>query len=669
MTPHTKVLNFVPRAELDAAENLSAFVELCRASEVLGARSQFDSNSWDIGYHKGKNRIHRAIFSTLEASSAPNPKAEPSLPVPFLDFAKAVLVYMHDMRPVESQGPRMAALRCIEASLRQLNKGSRPMAVAPTVLDTAVELAYAQATAAVAYRTAGQIEAIAKLMNNKAFIRLRQVWNHGRKKPTEGSSRISPEALKARQEKLPSRAVLKGLADIFCMAVNVPDVLVSSNAALMICAPERINEVLRLRRNCIVDGDGEFTGKLGIRWPGSKGFENTTKWLPTAMVPVAGEAIENLLRVTAPANELAHWYTTNRYAIYLHDGANHLRHQHELSYEEIALILWGDEDAIGSAKAWANKTHKLTPSRRGKHLFADVESAVIDLLPTTFPFMPGDPNLRCEDAMAVIRVNEMHTIKATCVCMFTTVDYQTVTKPFGGREGRSSVFERFGCTEEDGSPIKLKSHALRHYLNMLAQTGGLSSAEIALFSGRKDQKQNRAYDHMTSDEVQAPIAVALKAGFTSELEPAQNVRSLIARPEFRGLGIPAAHTTEYGWCKHDFASEPCQMYADCVNCEEQECVKGDAHKEANLRKLKVETDFLLDRARRALSDAEFGADTWVAHQTKTLERVNALLAILEDPNVPVGARIRLDMTNAPLITKENVHPIKFIRKTRHKAVE
>jgi hypothetical protein len=252
--------------------------------------------------------------------------------------------------------------------------------------------------------------------------------------------------------------------------------------------------------------------------------------------------------------------------------------------------------------------------------------------------------------------------------MFTMADQGVITRHYGTQQGRVSIFERFGYTEDDGTAIHLRSHSLRHYLNMLAQAGGLSSAEIALFSGRKDPRQNRAYDHMTSDEVQLPISLALKQGLTSELIPEYTNRSLIERDEFRGLGIPAAHTTEFGWCRHNFAAEPCQMYADCINCEEQVCVKGVAHKEANLRKLKDETEYLLEKAREASSEDEYGADIWVAHQTKTLERVNSLLAILDDPAVPAGARITLDVSNAPLITKGNVHPIKFIRKQRRKAL-
>ncbi|MEK2602933.1 integrase [Burkholderia arboris] len=655
------VLHFTPRAELEPEANLEAFVDLCKQSEVLGARRQFNRNSWDIGHLKGHNNIHRAIFSSLEASR--ESADEPAMPQPFLDFAKAALVYLHDTRPVVSQSVRVAAFRCLEAALREWNKASRPTAVNVDVLDTAVELARKQVSSGAAYRIAGQLELIADLMNSKGFISLRQRWVHGIKKPQELGSRISKEALNARQEKLPSAAALRALGGIFQEAVDSTDVVVSSYTALMLCAPERINEVLRLERNCTVEGDGRFAGKFGLRWPGSKGSNDTTKWVPTQMVPVAKQAVSNLVRATLPAREIAAWYTDNPGSLFLHEGAAHLRERDVLTPGEVALILWGEKSATNSANTWAKLTKKLQgvqlPERKIGYRFEDVERAVLAMLPGTFPFVPGTPNLRCKDAIAIVRTNELHAQRATYLCMFNCVDYGTVTNPFGAREGRASIFKRFGYTEDDGSPIELKSHSLRHYLNMLAQMGGLSSAEIAIFSGRKDLRQNRAYDHMSSDEVQAPISQSLKNGFTANLVPAQT-RELITRSEFKGMGVVAAHTTDYGWCMHNFASEPCQMYRDCINCEEQECVKGDEHKEANLRLLKDETEFLLREAREALSNEEYGADAWVEHQTRTLERVNALLSIMEDPSIPPGSRIRLNLTNAALITSDIAQPINVL---------
>jgi hypothetical protein len=645
------LLHFTPRAELEPQANLEAFIGVCKQSEVLDACRIFAQNVWHLGHFKGQNKVNNAVFSTLEASSISAP--EPAMPQPFLDFAKAAIVYLHDARPVVSQAFRIIALRCLEAALREWSKGSRPTGVNVEVLETAVELAKKQVSAGVAYRVAGQLAIIAELMNEKRFIVLRQPWNHGLKKPQELGSRISMEALAARQEKLPSAAALRAIAGIFRDAVAPPEVMVSSYTAVMLCAPERINEVMRLKRNCLVEGDGRFDGKLGLRWAGSKGAEDTTKWLPTQMVPVAREAVDKLLKVTAPAHKIAAWYTINPTTLYLHDEAAGLRDKEVLDLEEVSFILWGDQSKTSVAATWGVKTNKLSKvplgGRKYGFRFEDVERAVVAMLPATFPYVLGAPELLCEDAMSVARTNEAHAKRATYLCMFSCVDSHTITN-FYGREAQESIFDRFGYTEDDGSPIGLVSHSLRHYLSMLAEMGGLSSAEIAIFAGRKDVRHNRAYDHMSSDEVQAPIGQALKAGFTANIVPAAGSRELIFRTEFKGIGIVAAHTTNYGWCTHNFASEPCQLYRDCINCEEQECVKGEDHKTANLRSLKSETEYLLNEAREALSDEEYGADNWVAHQKRTLERVNVLLSIIDDPAVPVGARVRLNVANARLIT-------------------
>ena len=381
------VLSFTPRAELGPAANLDEFIALCRQSDVLGARSQFDKNAWDIGHFKGQNKQHRIIFSTWEASG--ESKDVPALPTPFLDFAKAAIVYLHDKKPVVSQAPRIAALRCLEAALRESGKGSRPTAIDEMVLDSAVELARQRLSPAVTYRTAGQIQYIAEFMRSKGFIELRQGWEPGVKKPEETGSRISKEALQAREDKLPSAAVLRALGGIFYQAIEPADVMISSVTALLLCAPERINEVMRLRRNCLVEGDGEYRGKMGLRWAGSKGAQDTTKWLPSEMVPIARKAIANLVKTTTPAQQLAAWYSENPQTLYLHEDAAHLRDKEILSLEEIGLILWGDKSASAQANTWAKKTARLAVQplggRRIGYFFKDVERAVIAMLPETFP--------------------------------------------------------------------------------------------------------------------------------------------------------------------------------------------------------------------------------------------------------------------------------------------
>ena len=236
-------VHFTPRDELEPHAKLEAFVEFCRRLETLNAHQQFDCNKWIIGYRKGHKSPVSAVFSTAEAAGRRD--NEPSLPQPFLDFAKAVIIYLHAKGRGKFVGIRISALRFLEAALREWNKDSRPTAVNADVLDTAVELAHKSVTPAVAYRIAGQLRLIATLMQSMHFISLRQPWDHGIKKPKESGSRISKEALQARQEKLPSAAALRALAAIFHQATRSRDVVTSSFAALMTCAPERINEVLR----------------------------------------------------------------------------------------------------------------------------------------------------------------------------------------------------------------------------------------------------------------------------------------------------------------------------------------------------------------------------------------------------------------------------------------
>lgn len=53
------------------------------------------------------------------------------------------------------------------------------------------------------------------------------------------------------------------------------------------------------------------------------------------------------------------------------------------------------------------------------------------------------------------------------------------------------------------------------------------------------------------------------------------------------------------------------------------------------------TASLLEAAKEADADGEYGASRWVQHQTLTHSRLSELIAILDNPRVPEGALIRL----------------------------
>jgi hypothetical protein len=181
-------------------------------------------------------------------------------------------------------------------------------------------------------------------------------------------------------------------------------------------------------------------------------------------------------------------------------------------------------------------------------------------------------------------------------------------------------------------------------LNTLAQRGGLSQLDIAKWSGRKDVRQNRAYDHMSGDEILALVQKSVANdeelfGSIVAFRPNEPV----SREEIARMLVPTAHQTDVGFCVHDYSVLPCQLHRDCINCPEHVCIKGDAAKAERLRKRLDVDRILLAKAEEEAGLGTVGANRWLDHHRLTVTRLEQLVAILEDPSVPDGTVIRLPM--------------------------
>jgi hypothetical protein len=189
------------------------------------------------------------------------------------------------------------------------------------------------------------------------------------------------------------------------------------------------------------------------------------------------------------------------------------------------------------------------------------------------------------------------------------------------------------------------THQFRHWLNTLAQRGGMSQLDIAKWSGRKDIRQNETYDHMTGDEL---VVMARRMTDDEKLfgplaELAAKVP--VSRDEFLTLEFPTAHVTELGFCVHDYMMLPCQLHRDCIHCNEHVCVKGDHRKTGRIRRNLEIAEDQLRQAEEAKAEGYLGADRWHDHHVATVRRLRELVAILDDPSVPEGSLIRLTAKN------------------------
>lgn len=648
------VILFTPRAELDAAANLKGFVEVCRDKlTVFGENLHFGDDVWEVGEHLAlRGKAGKRVGITFSNAATVDDTKPEMMSEPFLSFAKAYIRYMHGMRPTKAIFNRMAALRSIEAALSEKGKRPDPVKIDSHVLNRAAQAVANRFSEGAAYRIGQQLEMLANFVVENRLTAVPVRWRNPIKRP-QGGGRVGKVFDEQRAKKMPSPAALDALPRIFQLATEPADVLTVSVAAILLAAPERISEVLTLPEACEVRERRKGKEEVyGLRWWPAKGAEPMVKWLVPSMASVVKEALRKIRAVTDEARRIAKWYEQNPGQIYLAPEVAHLRGQEWLSMPEVGEIigLAGEGSASEWCKRHAVKTKRIEAGVGGIYArLSDVESAVLRMLPEGFPILDKTTGLKYSEALLVVRRNELGAQRGTYLCVIEPVSINQINSRLGSRiaHGFQSIFSRFDFTEPDGGHIAVSSHQFRHYLNTLAQAGGLSQLDIAKWSGRRDVRQNEAYDHVTPSQMLAKIRDAIGGdqmfGPLAELPK----KVLIRRDEFARLVVPTAHTTDLGYCIHDYTASPCQLHMDCIHCHELVCVKGDAENTAMLRQRLEEAERFLGSAEAAVDEGYWGSDRWRDHHRSAVARLSQLVAIMDDPDVPNGSVIQLAAPKMP----------------------
>lgn len=646
----TKLSVFKPLKEVSAQENLAAFISHCR-NEVtaFGADLDWESHRWDLTAYihlKAKRSAIRIVFNCW-VSSKPGTKDLQPLSEPYLSFAKSYIRYQHALRPTKSFERRLLAIRALAyASMER--SSSQIHALDRAVFNRAAQLIAERYSASAAYRYGIELEFLASFLDAQHLCIVHIGFKNPLKRPTNQLERVGDNFDELRFNKLPSPTSLDALARAFCLAETPVDQFITSVAALMCASPDRINEVLNLRADCIYEGTVDGRSAIGLRYWPSKGASPQIKWVIPAMRDIVKEAIGKLLTITDDGRTIAKWYEVKPTSLFLHPEHEHLRGRTDLALTEVESIVF-EKCSKGAGLVWCRRHGIPIEESAGKLTasFFDVEQALLKLLPQKFPFRDPETGLKFSEALCVVKRQQFQSRKATYRSVIEFVGESLISEGLGGNLVNHSVFDRLGFTEADGSRIVIRTHQFRHYLNTLAQQGGLSELDLAKWSGRSNIRQNSAYNHISDRDLQAKL-LALKGdeekSFGTLVEQARI--SPVARARFKELEISTAHTTDYGYCVHDFAMSPCQLHADCMNCNEQVCVKGDDHTEFKTRAMLNETEKLLDQARQADSEFFYGASRWVEHQTMTVARLRELIEILDNPLVMPGAVIRLTHVKA-----------------------
>lgn len=578
------VVQFVPRAEREASGNLADFIRL--AKEGLTAFA--NGGAWDRDKWQQNETI--VVFATKTAplnSYSFTPFVEP-----FMQFAKAYIRYRYSHRPVKSLAMMLQALRCVEAGLLAACGRGDVGLLSGAVMDVcANKCKEFYSSEDVHHKTGLQLQAVFDFLREKSLVPSLPAWKSPFKKPVILTEDLGEAGQAHRMEKLPTNEAMLAVADVFAQADDRESQFYSSIFILLMAAPGRVSEVLKLPIDCIQweeDDDGNL--QMFLRWNAAKGKGATKKWVVPVMHDVVKEAVRRLIEIGAPARELVRAAFEGSTSSSEDVGTSNL-------IKEFGGFYW--------------------------------------------PFLDEKRVLTTWSALCLHRENEFSREKEIRPDSWRIPSANEVNKRLGAGSGHGeSLFDRMGLRNLDGTRITLTSHQLRHWLSTMSERAGMDDYSLARWAGRAKVSDNRHYDHRSPEE-RLEAARGLLPMQPAPLLERIKQRQPVTYQELGTDRLGTAKATLYGMCVHDYAMAPCQKQRECVTCKEHVCIKGDHVALDRIRLLEAQTEKLLQQAMKAHEDGDFGADRWVDNHKWKLAHVKAMRMALEHPNVLEGAVLRI----------------------------
>lgn len=615
-------IHFSLDVHLSADENLQAFIRACRENVgILCATLQWEDWHW-AGF---------VNFNKLGVSGR-GCTEDDRLDSSIIEFAKAYFSYQQSHYHLSTINvPK--ALRVIESALLQMQGTASIAGLDFSVLDEAAQVARQNYCEQSAYHCGRELERLAKFVSEKQLIdRDLATWKSPIKKPRDLNIQTGPVAKAHRDKKLPSEDALDALAELFASRPTDPkDIFTTSTFALSMSTPSRGTEILSLPADCEweeLDKNGVM--RYGWRFFSGKGFEGDIKWLESSMTDIAKEAVKRLRQMTDEARKLAKWLERGETRFFRHRQCPDVSDDVPLTAEQAAAALGVTSVAI----------LKLSQAQ-GAYTLNDLWQWVREHQPAGFPWINKAIGLRYSNALFCMTRNMLHQKNGTSNVLLWVPNIDVFNNDLSPHQDRKSIFDRWEYTAADGKPLKLTSHQARHLLNTIADRGGLTKDELAKWSGRADPKQNPVYIHRSEFE-HAAEAEALDTslvlfGPNGDVPP----RPLISSEDLMLIERGPVHITEFGKCTRNWAYGPCEKFRDCIGCREHVFVKGEDQCLKRIKERMRQVQLDMEVANNAIRDGSRGADRWYESHKRELQRLQQLVLILEDPEVPDGSQIKL----------------------------
>lgn len=683
----SNVVDFKPQTHLAAEAQLQAFIEWAKVTLPKGVPNwvsegvRWEDDSWQV--HGFVGCSFSALGSTVNAPI--------KMQLPFLDFAKALLVYRRIYLTKRSVKEWFFALKVLELALVELT-GSRDVTrISAAVCNRASERMQAHWVAGNnAYNISKALEKIVSLMRDKGLLRVNFRWTSPVQVKSGGSLKQQKED---REKKLPNPDAINALGEIFNNRLTNPlDIVVTSACAIMLSAPSRVGELQDVELDCLVFKEGaDGSQRMFLRWYAAKINQVVLKpVVKPEMEPVVERAIAMVRPLTDEARTYAAWLEDHPDEFPPHEGVPKKGPDDPLTYGEMCGALklvvpdgknprthfrqnfwktFETRKGLSSAaqaivtemrEGWdPNPKRIYVKSEPGIQGFEYNDRFLITLnklnvlmrekylpkhFPYTTPHVLGKARVKYRDALFTVRTGALADGSKNTSTMVK--DFGVEIAASGGRLGlqlagtptnkTTSIFERHGY-----SGLKVNTHAFRHELNTRMHQAGLSQLLIDAFSGRTTM--GSTYNHETAEERAQRVArYHPKTKYFNAVQSLEKIKTnqplslSDVKDLYEGEQDRIIHQTHIGICIHNFEASPCPKMGACLSCGRLGCVKGDEVKLANLKDEREGLKRRYDKAICAKSRGDFGASEWVKEVGMDLYKCEALIRTLENPEMENG---------------------------------
>ncbi|MEW5497922.1 hypothetical protein ABGT23_20120 [Enterobacter cloacae] len=633
----SKIIEFTPRQDLSELENLKNFIRMARDeltiwSELPGFR--WDNNFW-ITTHKNFNLTNLTYKFTGRNSEL----EEKYLMSPvFREFAKAWLRYSQTLKPTKAIMRIVNALKAMDAALGPditLNQivrfNERDYFKALTFIDDKSQR----------QMICSAMLFILKSMSDFSIITAdAYCWKNPytgiHSYDAERGTQAPPEI---KEKKIPDQNALLAVADVFSRfetgSLHDADIMITSLTGIFISVPMRINEVLRLRVDALkTDEDKTGTPQQYLAYWVPKTKEFARKAIPASMGYVSREAIKRLILITEEGRKLAAYMETGPEKFYRHPRCPDVPDDQILSGNEITAAL-----GMSSVKCCNDFLQTYTGSASVKNYTLNSLWKVVLMahrkLNPHFPFqepfniaslMP----LKMSESLLCFRSHQLaYNINTSPVLLqpFTQTQYRRRLNPLLKKQ---SFFIRHGFKD-----LHLKSHSIRTLLNRIARQSGVSIETITSWSSRASVLQTRTYLH------DKPADFAEKGALLFRTTQHHAPKPPVADPDIEIFKEGPFHKSRYGLCVRSWRAGPCNKFADCLNCTDLLMCKGDKFALQSVRQEHENLRSSWASAVKAIENGERSASLWTEKTAFQLERMEQLLMLLMDPDIPDGSPVAL----------------------------